>query len=263
MIRRPNEEVLRGTQDLSGGDCGLCHGLGTVTQSRTHQTAVPRQVAVVIANHTSGRLFTRSSYPLQPWQACDSSRKSDGPCCSRQTGVPGTSPNARFGRIGGVFGRWSSATLAQFVRVCVACSERKTVPRFLRGPFRNALKIAMEEVLSSNDVVGRLRGWKLFVMIPRMLLHRPPGGGVVAKEKLVGRFELFHQGHWTQLIRKRRNPDTDDEDDPGERLFVFLDDVCLLTKPDKPVYAVLQEALRSHAGIHIHVVRRKSGTRVE
>ena len=76
----------------------------------------------------------------------------------------------------------------------------KTVPRFLRGPLRNALKIAMEEVLSSNDVAGRLRGWKLFVMIPRMLLPRPLGGGVVAKEKLVGRFELFRQGHWTQLI---------------------------------------------------------------
>ena len=59
------------------------------------------------------------------------------------------------------------------------------------------------------------------MMIPRMLLHRPPGGGVVTKEKLVGRFELFRQGHWTQLIharvgsviRKRRSPDTDDEDE--------------------------------------------------
>ena len=75
----------------------------------------------------------------------------------------------------------------------------KTVPRFLRGPFRNALKIAMEEVLSSDDVVGQSRGWKLFVMIPRMLLHRPPGGGLIAKEKLVGRFELLRQRHWAQL----------------------------------------------------------------
>ena len=40
-----------------------------------------------------------------------------------------------------------------------------SMPKFLVGMFRNALKIADDEVTEE-------RGWKLFLMIPRMLLHR-------------------------------------------------------------------------------------------
>ena len=32
------------------------------------------------------------------------------------------------------------------------------------------------------------------MLLPRMLLHRPPGGGLISKEKLVGRFEMFARG---------------------------------------------------------------------
>ena len=45
------------------------------------------------------------------------------------------------------------------------------------------------------------RGWKLVLMLPRMLLHRRPGGGIIAKSSLVARFELFSRGQWEQLIR--------------------------------------------------------------
>ena len=71
----------------------------------------------------------------------------------------------------------------------------KSVPRFLRGPFRNALKLALHEATRSNDEVDQERGWKLFLMIPRMLLHRGPGGGGILRSKLIARFEAFSRGH--------------------------------------------------------------------
>ena len=79
-------------------------------------------------------------------------------------------------------------------------SVMKGVPKFLRGPFRNALKFALQEA-TAQDVMRQTRGWKLFMMLPRMLLHRSPGGGHISKSKLEARFTLFNQGGWQELIR--------------------------------------------------------------
>ena len=76
----------------------------------------------------------------------------------------------------------------------------KTVPRFLQGPFRNVMKVVLEEVMASDDPTRKERGWKVFLMLPRMLLHRPPGGGHVSRNKLSSRFEAFNRGEWTSLI---------------------------------------------------------------
>ena len=73
-------------------------------------------------------------------------------------------------------------------------SVMKTVPHFLRGSFRNALKLALEEATwgnSRDDEVRQERGWKLLMLLPRMLLHRAPGGGLISRAKLVERFEAF------------------------------------------------------------------------
>ena len=78
-------------------------------------------------------------------------------------------------------------------------SVMKGVPKFLRGPFRNALKFALQEA-TAQDVMRQTRGWKLFMMLPRMLLHRSPGGGHISKSKLEARFTLFNQGGWQELI---------------------------------------------------------------
>ena len=54
------------------------------------------------------------------------------------------------------------------------------LPRFLWGSFRVALKVVLEEVLSGQsrrDIAQQERGWKLFLLLPRMLLHRSPRGG--------------------------------------------------------------------------------------
>ena len=52
----------------------------------------------------------------------------------------------------------------------------KNILHFLRGAFRNCLRLAMEEACQ-RDPVRCERRWKLFMLLPRMLLQRPPRGG--------------------------------------------------------------------------------------
>ena len=77
----------------------------------------------------------------------------------------------------------------------------KTVPHFLRGPYRWGL--AMGEAHQESEH-RRERGWKLFLMLPRLLLFRPCRGGNVHKEKLSKRFQDFSDGRWTQLFTASR-----------------------------------------------------------
>ena len=63
----------------------------------------------------------------------------------------------------------------------------KTVPSFLKGAFTSALRMALMEVqagIETDSAARIVRGWKLFMALPRMLLHRPGWGGLVAKSKL-------------------------------------------------------------------------------
>ena len=79
----------------------------------------------------------------------------------------------------------------------------KTVPFFLRGGFRAALRVALEEISSGQergDEQKQERGWKLFFLLPRMLLGRPCRGGLVPRKKLEARFQMFFSGQWKLLI---------------------------------------------------------------
>ena len=51
-------------------------------------------------------------------------------------------------------------------------------------------RVAMDAALQTNEVC-RTRGWKLFLLLPRMLLHRPGRGGNISRSKLVQRFDDF------------------------------------------------------------------------
>ena len=70
------------------------------------------------------------------------------------------------------------------------------------------------------------RGWKAFLLLPRLLLYKPPCGGHVHKGKLAQRFDDFFQGRWRVFLvasrqcadeasviqqRKRRRQRPDDE----------------------------------------------------
>ena len=83
----------------------------------------------------------------------------------------------------------------------------KTVPSFLAGPFRNVLRVALEEATFGSrveDVTRHERGWKFFLLLPRLLLHRGSRGGLISRHKLSQRFEAFAQSEWLALLRSSR-----------------------------------------------------------
>ena len=85
-------------------------------------------------------------------------------------------------------------------RACVM----KSVPRFMQGPYRIAMRVALQEMNSADEVQVE-RGWKLFLLLPRLLLYRAPRGGLIPRAKLMSRLELFNRGDWRQLLEASRN----------------------------------------------------------
>ena len=61
----------------------------------------------------------------------------------------------------------------------------RSVPKFLVGMFRNALKIALEEIVRTDDEVTQERGWKLFWYL---------------QGKVTPTFPAIRGGHWIRLI---------------------------------------------------------------
>ena len=73
----------------------------------------------------------------------------------------------------------------------------RSVPVVLRGAFRAAIRVSMQEILNgveAHSEVRAERGWKLLMLLPRMLLFRPARGGVVPRKKLEGRIRQFQEG---------------------------------------------------------------------
>ena len=81
----------------------------------------------------------------------------------------------------------------------------RSVPHILRGGFRLALRVAFQEILAgveTNSEARAVRGWKLLLVLPRMLLWRPPRGGTVSRKKLEARIRQFQEGDWISLLRQ-------------------------------------------------------------
>ena len=71
-----------------------------------------------------------------------------------------------------------------------------------RGAYCAALRFAMNEVRTGcreSNVEKQARGWKLFLLIPRLLLHRPARRGLIPRGRLRERFEKFAQVRWVEL----------------------------------------------------------------
>ena len=56
----------------------------------------------------------------------------------------------------------------------------------------------------AGDAVAIARVWKLFLLLARLLLHRPPRGGNVPKCQLLQRFSDFAGGRWFHLLEQSR-----------------------------------------------------------
>ena len=81
----------------------------------------------------------------------------------------------------------------------------RTVPVFLKGAFKAALRVALEERIlgeANGDFIKIQRAWKLFMLLPRMILFRPPRGGKVPRKQLEERCQAFARGDWMYLVRQ-------------------------------------------------------------
>ena len=84
----------------------------------------------------------------------------------------------------------------------------KTCPHFLRGRLRESFNLALRERFRARlegNVEAETRAWKLFGLIPVMLLHRPFGTGSVGRRALAQQVDDFARGLWTDLIQKACN----------------------------------------------------------
>ena len=71
----------------------------------------------------------------------------------------------------------------------------RSCPHFLRARLRQSFGAVLEE---------RHRAWKLFGLIPLMLLHQPRGTGSFGRDELARHAELFPEGRWVELIERAR-----------------------------------------------------------
>ena len=79
----------------------------------------------------------------------------------------------------------------------------KSVPKFMQGVFRVAGRAALEEVTAVRlvrDERRHTRAWKLFLLLPRLLLFRPPRGGLIPRKRLEERCALCARGDWTVFL---------------------------------------------------------------
>ena len=75
-------------------------------------------------------------------------------------------------------------------RVSLGMSSLDSIPHVLKGPYRAAVWLALSEATvgrTSGDMLRLTRAWKLFWLLPRMWLSRPPRRGLVPKGRLLER----------------------------------------------------------------------------
>ena len=89
-----------------------------------------------------------------------------------------------------------------------ASKLQQSRPTCFEKAFPEQVQLALEEATAAERCQQERR-WKLFLLQPRMLLHRPPRGRLASREKLIARFQLFAQDHCAArdaqaAVRRRR-----------------------------------------------------------
>jgi hypothetical protein len=65
---------------------------------------------------------------------------------------------------------------------------------------RKAFVIALAQISVASDPRAQSRGWKLFFLILRMILHIPSRAARIPKEVLQQRADDFARGKWRELM---------------------------------------------------------------
>ncbi|CAE7682502.1 unnamed protein product, partial [Symbiodinium microadriaticum] len=76
----------------------------------------------------------------------------------------------------------------------------QSVPVQVRSTLRAAFRAGLQLVADESSAESTLRGWKLFYLAARMLLHRAPAKARIPTAELERRCELFRRGEWPCLL---------------------------------------------------------------
>ena len=93
--------------------------------------------------------------------------------------------------------------LLGFQEVCpTRALTLQLAPLRLRGALHTALRTGLRLDTSLATPDDRLRGWKLFLLAPRMLLYCAAGESHVAMAEFDRRAELFRHGSWQEFLHE-------------------------------------------------------------
>jgi hypothetical protein len=81
-------------------------------------------------------------------------------------------------------------------------------PPFLKGRVRHALGLALAAIQQAETQQQSVRAWKLWLLLPRMLLHRPTGVRTLPKPEWHARITAFQAGEWLALLRAAQDSTT-------------------------------------------------------
>ena len=84
------------------------------------------------------------------------------------------------------------------------CATVREVPEFFRRHLQEAFYVATARIREMHGKQKDLeleRAWKLFLLLPRMLLSRSKQRGDDGKLEFFSRFRSFQRGDWVKLVR--------------------------------------------------------------
>ena len=157
----------------------------------------------------SGDHRDRGAHPADPSDNrhsphCDNSRSNDlaGQTHQPDPGpAPVAAPDAR--RLRRSLSSLDSVDLLQVLQERAFTFQ--FAPSFARGPVRQALTFALSAIFDAGvNEDASMRAWKLWFLLPRLLLHRSPGVKKLPKQDWVARIAAFNEGRWLELLRKAR-----------------------------------------------------------
>ena len=98
----------------------------------------------------------------------------------------------------------------------------KSPPKFVRGAYCAAMRVALEEIeegFQTQSEERQCRGWKLFLLLPRMLLFRPPRGVLISSRECSGAARVG------SVRRRRTHVDTLEKRAERAQMLVMMGEV--------------------------------------
>ena len=121
----------------------------------------------------------------------------------------GEAPAPSNTRVGRASWEWLDSVILH-EEFAIPFQPLRDVPRFQAPGVRRAFTFALRALLRPAPQAGITseRAWKLFLLVPRLLLARPDQSGATGKAVLLQRITDFEAGRWPSLLRAARHANT-------------------------------------------------------